>query len=1118
MSLDPSILQHIRDTLEAGFPGLETFSDPRFRSKETNYKREASAKAKSWFSRTALEALIADEPETLAQRIRDLANATNLLFLGVPRQGDLALVYSDDVEPEELGRRILELLHGAGDTPTRLQSFSDWVEAQGLPNKWTFPTYLLFLVHPETELFVKPTVMSGLLKLVESEMSLGTSPSAAVYTHLLEIAFEIRAGLADFEPDDMIDVQSVIFVAYSWGRDLQFSPEKRGELHDLIQEFASDCVPTPEGSEHLATYRQSREAAISNLRTIREARKQGQELTSLALAKLLPHGDSEANRDRGAWVSVAPAIRGDIRSWFEAAGLVEPGDWPKVAQRLLEFVERLVEHPEDLDEQVKSLEKSGYGKGFQSGMLSPILNALKPEHFIVLNVKSRRVINYFLDLKYDHVLADYPALNRAGRYLSMQAEDGLAAALPEGTLLSDGFDAFCHWLVAVRKYPFGKSQAWRVQIDDAALWDDWLSSGVIAYPEHGLGDASGRSAQDWRTPPPGEDPRVIDAIRHLAAKLSEGDRVVVFDGQSILRGIGIVSGSYEFREAEALAHVLTVEWDDTTPRRGSGRPHKKLIKSLSQAELESLSELPEVEAGEAEDAVFTQRTFELLAGLTKDPTKGYYETHRDAFGEHLEEPFKRLLLSVASELPTPMVDELETEKRLFSKILKNDFGRGGAWDYYWGALYPKGQKRIAGAQLFIWVNRNRLEWGFYVGEYADQVTESILAQFRRRREALRAILREHLEDDRFAFGAERGPDGELVEGTGTKSVDEWIEAVGPGTLTARTSLTRDGVLGTSEAELRDLIAADFRQLFPLVLLSSRDDPIAAIEELAGTEEPPEPQPIYTLEQCAEDTGFDLATVSGWYEAIERKGQAAFYGPPGTGKTYMADKLAKVLVSGGDGFIDLVQFHPAYAYEDFMQGVRPEAGSNGNLEFRMVPGRFLEFCREAQARQDTCVLIIDEINRANLSRVFGELMYLLEYRDHTVPLAGGGRFKIPENVRIIGTMNTADRSIALVDHALRRRFAFVALRPRDEVLRRFHEDTGQSIDALIEKLAELNQQIGDENYHVGITFFMDPDLDKNLEAIWRMEIEPYLEEYFFDDGAAVTRFRWDRIAADLMGDE
>ena len=174
----------------------------------------------------------------------------------------------------------------------------------------------------------------------------------------------------------------------------------------------------------------------------------------------------------------------------------------------------------------------------------------------------------------------------------------------------------------------------------------------------------------------------------------------------------------------------------------------------------------------------------------------------------------------------------------------------------------------------------------------------------------------------------------------------------------------------------------------------------------------------------------------WVRAIERKGQAIIYGPPGTGKTFIAEKLALHLIGGGDGFQEVVQFHPAYAYEDFVQGIRPKARPDGSLDYPVVPGRFLDFCDRSRSCQGRCVLVIDEINRANLSQVFGELMYLLEYRNREVPLASGGMFQIPENVRLIGTMNTADRSIALVDHALRRRFAFLALYPNYEVLSKF----------------------------------------------------------------------------------
>ncbi len=125
----------------------------------------------------------------------------------------------------------------------------------------------------------------------------------------------------------------------------------------------------------------------------------------------------------------------------------------------------------------------------------------------------------------------------------------------------------------------------------------------------------------------------------------------------------------------------------------------------------------------------------------------------------------------------------------------------------------------------------------------------------------------------------------------------------------------------------------------------------------------------------------------------------------------------------------------------MLGIRPDT-KDGQLTYSMVPGRFIEFCKKAESCEGNCVLIIDEINRANLSQVFGELMYLLEYRDEKICLAGSNEpFGIPPNVYIIGTMNTADRSIALVDHALRRRFSFITLSPNYDVLRNYHEEPG-----------------------------------------------------------------------------
>lgn len=297
--------------------------------------------------------------------------------------------------------------------------------------------------------------------------------------------------------------------------------------------------------------------------------------------------------------------------------------------------------------------------------------------------------------------------------------------------------------------------------------------------------------------------------------------------------------------------------------------------------------------------------------------------------------------------------------------------------------------------------------------------------------------------------------------------------------------------------------------------SAEPPPVAPSDD--ETKPAPSPPP-YSLEQCADDTGIDVETLRRWLGGLERKGQAVIYGPPGTGKTFAARHLARHLVDGTDGFRELVQFHPAYAYEDFVLGIRPTTTPDGGLSYPVLPGRFLQFCDRARRSSGPCVLIIDEINRANLSRVFGELMYLLEYRDESVPLSvDGSLFSIPANVRLIGTMNTADRSIALVDHALRRRFAFIPLRPNYDVLRRWHaRHTGTATDGLVDVLRRINVQIADPNYEVGISFFLRHDLAAQLPDIWQMEIEPYLEELFFDQRSAAERFRWQEVAEIIRG--
>jgi 5-methylcytosine-specific restriction protein B len=237
---------------------------------------------------------------------------------------------------------------------------------------------------------------------------------------------------------------------------------------------------------------------------------------------------------------------------------------------------------------------------------------------------------------------------------------------------------------------------------------------------------------------------------------------------------------------------------------------------------------------------------------------------------------------------------------------------------------------------------------------------------------------------------------------------------------------------------------------------------------------------------------------------ERK-QVILYGPPGTGKTWLARKLARHLTSDMDGAVQLVQFHPSYTYEDFFEGFRPQPGGGGSLSFELRPGPFRAFAESAEADTSTpYILVIDEINRANLAKVFGELYFLLEYRDESIRLqySPNKPFRLPPNLFIIGTMNTADRSIARIDSAMRRRFGFVELHPRvppvQGLLARWLARNGLP-DWPARVLDQLNARIEDADSAIGPSYLMNPRIyqrEDGIERVWQYSIMPLLTDLFY----------------------
>lgn len=248
--------------------------------------------------------------------------------------------------------------------------------------------------------------------------------------------------------------------------------------------------------------------------------------------------------------------------------------------------------------------------------------------------------------------------------------------------------------------------------------------------------------------------------------------------------------------------------------------------------------------------------------------------------------------------------------------------------------------------------------------------------------------------------------------------------------------------------------------------------------------------------------------------LKRKKNIIFQGPPGVGKTFAARRLAySIMKETDESRVKEIQFHQSYAYEDFIMGYKPDGSG-----FSLKKGIFYRFCKEAEKQKDRdFFFIIDEINRGNLSKVFGELLMLIEGdkrgEKHKVDLAYTGHpFYVPENVYLIGMMNTADRSLAMIDYALRRRFCFVELSPAFG-LPQFHDhliDNGLSeamVGRINKNFISLNKDLNKDSsfgkgFCIGHSYFCSPlkncSEDTWYEDIIRYEIAPLLEEYWFDN--------------------
>jgi 5-methylcytosine-specific restriction protein B len=258
------------------------------------------------------------------------------------------------------------------------------------------------------------------------------------------------------------------------------------------------------------------------------------------------------------------------------------------------------------------------------------------------------------------------------------------------------------------------------------------------------------------------------------------------------------------------------------------------------------------------------------------------------------------------------------------------------------------------------------------------------------------------------------------------------------------------------------------------------------------------QPVQKLAPVPELDSTDTEAMR-LYDIAQRQKAIILSGPPGTSKTYLARMIARALTDGDERRMEFVQFHASYSYEDFIEGIVPKP-QGSSIIYEVDNKVFKDFCKRAEGQSSKrFVIVIDEINRADLSKVFGEVFTCLEYRGQPVHLLYSREpFIIPSNVVIIGTMNTIDRSTTDLDFALRRRFYFFKVPPRPEWLEQILTKNGvdNTLKESIKEAFTKTQPI----YPLGHAYFKEVGTAEDVRMLWEHQLQPLLEQYFeFDTG-------------------
>ena len=765
------------------------------------------------------------------------------------------------------------------------------------------------------------------------------------------------------------------------------------DFKSLFAEFLrADAAASPRARAE--RWSDVRDEARTRWARVLALRAKNQPYTEAVLDGLLPYADTPANRAAGRWVHPSSTLATDVRAWFEREGWVQPAEWPMAAHAVVQFIERCMLCPDRLQEVCDRFTRHGEVRGFQSALLSPMLNALVPDRFLIVSARSLSMLRAFTGVPWSPRVETFPRANEALAAFLAAQRVVITRDETRGMRPGDVLDDFARWFVS--KTADTHDEAWdRLQAstqdtkeltvwkvapgDQSPRWFKCLADQSIAFAWAELGDLSSLSREEFARRLQGlaieHDTFRLGGVEHLW-RITRSERAVFVaarDGSAIL-GVGRVTGRYEYRAGERFPHRIPVDWFDTAERAVSVPDWARPVVGIDLARAESL----------------------LGRSL------------RDLYPEKEE---------ISGEVPAG--------------------------------------ETAAGA--------------------SDALADALPEVFH---------IAPRLETTDFAQRASA--------------------AALPGPMMARASSRPSQMLPAQRTTPHPAMP---RSVSDPALRSVSDPAPARLTTVPSprlADASPRKGSLRPTTTLSADTSYPEDELRRWLDAIARKGQALVAGPTGSGKTWLARRLAAHL-AGADGRAEVLQLHASYRYEDFVERV------DGSV---CVPGRFAEFVERATGAAGTYVLLLDDLQRADLPRVLGESLYALEHRDDRVRLASGSELAVPRNVVVIATVNTTERALVSIPGAVRRPFASILLPPRYDVLARFLQGRGFEPSGLVQVLAAAARALASPELAPGTAGFFRDDLPAHIEDVWETELLQHLAQHL--DPERLKPFRWERVRDTVLG--